>query len=330
MQPDQTGQHAGRFCPADYRINPQIFARSTSTPEFDVVYVVGGLYGNTEALKLICQAFDAEPNSRKCMVFNGDFHWFDVADAEFIEIEKKASQYVQLRGNVETELARHVAVGESDIGCGCAYPDDVPAKDVDYSNKIIQQLRATYQRLRTENSVATNLSDLPMAMRVQVGGLGIAVTHGDIDSLAGWSLAHNRIESTLATSLGRKLHELAIDVVASSHTCLPALHRRNGKLIVNNGAAGLGNFQSNTAGLVTRISKDNEVLSLLPIEYKSELKVSAGAVNVQALSVPFDDVTWQRKFLAQWPSASAAHESYWKRIQQGTSYSVKQAMQYEL
>jgi predicted phosphodiesterase len=328
MQLDQVGQRAGRFCPADYRINPQVFARSISTPEFDVVYVVGGLYGNTEALKLICQAFDAEQSPRKCMVFN--FHWFDVADVEFIEIEKKTSQYVRLRGNVETELARHVAEGESDIGCGCAYPDDVPAKDVDYSNRIIQQLRATYQRLRAENSVATNLSDLPMAMRVQVGGLGVAITHGDIDSLAGWSLAHNRIESTLAASLGKKLHELAIDIVASSHTCLPALHRRNGKLIVNNGAAGLGNFQSNTAGLVTRISREKKALSKLPIEYECELKVGADVVNVQALSVRFDDHAWQQKFLAQWPSVSAAHESYWNRIQQGTNYSVKQAMQYEL
>jgi predicted phosphodiesterase len=333
MQLDKSVKiEAGRFCPADYRIDQKLFAKSQATMEFDLVYVVGGLYGNTEALRVICDAFEADPVSNKCMIFNGDFHWFDVSAAEFLEIEFQTSKYMRLRGNVETELARDVKVGDEDVGCGCAYPDEVSSKEVDYSNAIIQQLRATYRQLCESGNLTTNLNELPMATRFQIGGVGVAVTHGDTDSLAGWNLAHHRIESTLADELAHKLDVLEVDVVASSHTCLPALHKSKGKLVANNGAAGLANFQGDTTGLITRIvrkSTDNAMNLKLPIAYQTDLVSNCGAVNVKALKVPFNNPAWQHKFIAQWPRESAAYESYWKRIQLGTSYTEKQAMQYE-
>jgi predicted phosphodiesterase len=321
---------AGRFCPADYRIDHALFKREANTPQFELMYVVGGLYGNSEALNLICDAFDSEPSRTKCMVFNGDFHWFDVSAEEFLNIESSTSRYRRLRGNVETELARNFAQGEADIGCGCAYPNDVSNNDVEYSNRIIRQLRENYQRLRTEFILKTSLAELPIAARFQIGDASVAVTHGDIDSLAGWGLAHNRIAATLENGLAKTLDDLSLDIVASSHTCLPALNRSHGKVIVNNGAAGLANFNADTAGLITRISVEKKIEPPLPIAYECDLQCRAGKVNVQALRVPFDDHAWQQKFLSQWPSGSAAYESYWKRIQLGTSYTVKQAMQYEL
>jgi predicted phosphodiesterase len=333
MQLDESVRiEAGRFCPADYRIDQKLFAKSQKTMEFDLVYVVGGLYGNTEALSVICDAFEAEPVSKKCMIFNGDFHWFDVSAAEFLEIECQTSKYMRLRGNVETELARDVKVGDDDVGCGCAYPDSVSSKEVDYSNAIIQQLRATYRQLFASDTLTANLNELPMATRFQIGGVGVAITHGDIDSLAGWNLAHHRIESTLADELAHKLDALDVDVVASSHTCLPALHKSNAKLVANNGAAGLANFQGDTSGLITRIAQrtlGNANTSKLPIAYQTDFVSKRGTVNVKALKVPFNDQAWQDKFIAQWPRESAAYESYWKRIQLGTSYTEKQAMQYE-
>jgi predicted phosphodiesterase len=330
MQRDQpTEALAGRFCPPDYRLDSTAFLRSAATLSVEVLYVVGGLYGNTEALQLICDAFDKESSKSKCMIFNGDFHWFDISPTEFLAIENKTAHYQRLRGNVETELARPVAEGEDDIGCGCAYPEEVASREVEYSNAIIRQLRETYQSLIAKGQIKTNLSTLPMGARFQLGDVGVAVTHGDIDSLAGWSLAHNRIKPTLENGLANKLDELDVDVVASSHTCLPALNVTNGKLVVNNGSAGLANFQGDTSGLITRISTEHTASSSLSVVYETHLSARADGVRVQALRVPFDDQIWQQKFLAQWPSESAAFESYWKRIRLGTSYKVKQAMQYE-
>lgn len=320
---------AGRFCPSDYRIDSKSFIRSSATSTLDVLYVVGGLYGNTEALQLICDAFEKEPCKNKGMIFNGDFHWFDVFATEFIAIENRTANYMRLRGNVETELARVLASGDQDIGCGCAYPEEVGSREVEYSNKIIRQLQETYQSLKATGQLNTNLANLPMAARLQVGDVGVAVTHGDIDSLAGWNLSHNRIKSTLESGLAKKLNDLDVDVVASSHTCLPALNVTNGKLVVNNGAAGLANFQGDTSGLITRISTEQETSSSLSVVYENHLATKTGNVHVQALRVSFNDQVWQQKFLAQWPSESAAFESYWKRVSQGTSYTVKQAMQYE-
>src|SRR3989442_2136023 len=64
-------ERAGRMCPADYRYPPSVFDRP---PELttDVIYVVGGLYGNLAALDAVERLAAQE---RAIVVFNGDFHW---------------------------------------------------------------------------------------------------------------------------------------------------------------------------------------------------------------------------------------------------------------
>ena len=93
---------AGRMCPADYRYPPSVLDRS---PEFaaDVLYVVGGLYGNLAALDRVEQLAEQEGAT---VVFNGDFHWFDAEPAWFAEIETRIAHHRAMRGNVETEAAR--------------------------------------------------------------------------------------------------------------------------------------------------------------------------------------------------------------------------------
>ena len=70
---DGPDERAGRMCPADYRYPPTVFDRP---PDFaaNVLYVVGGLYGNLPALDCVERLAGAE---RATVVFNGDFHWFD-------------------------------------------------------------------------------------------------------------------------------------------------------------------------------------------------------------------------------------------------------------
>ncbi len=79
------GNRAGRICPASYSYSPSSFARP---PELraEVLYVVGGLYGNRFALAAIeqmaaCETLDTQ------IVFNGDYHWFDVDVDTFAHID---------------------------------------------------------------------------------------------------------------------------------------------------------------------------------------------------------------------------------------------------
>ncbi|MFL6936766.1 MAG: hypothetical protein ACJ8EJ_19170, partial [Xanthobacteraceae bacterium] len=94
----------GRVCPVGYRYDPSELDRE---PEIaaDVLYVVGGLYGNAPALDTVERLVQAE-RGPVTLVFNGDFHWFDAEPAWFGEIERRVARHMATRGNVETEIAR--------------------------------------------------------------------------------------------------------------------------------------------------------------------------------------------------------------------------------
>src|SRR5262245_29488325 len=144
--------HAGRVCPADYRYSPTVFDRA---PEFaaDVLYVVGGLYGNLAALAEV-ERLAADEGAQ--VVFNGDFHWFDAEPAWFAEIERRVADNRAMRGNVETEIARANDIG---AGCGCAYPVSVGEDVVRRSNDILIELR---RAAATLPGAAARLAALPM------------------------------------------------------------------------------------------------------------------------------------------------------------------------
>ena len=105
---------AGRICPASYSYSPATFARP---PELraEVLYVVGGLYGNRFALAEIERMAACETAGTQ-MVFNGDFHWFDADADSFARIDNAVARHTALRGTVETELAGD----DESNGCGCA------------------------------------------------------------------------------------------------------------------------------------------------------------------------------------------------------------------
>src|SRR5688572_731748 len=93
----------GRICPVGYRYAPRVFDRA---PDFEAetLYVVGGLYGNVEALDALA-AMAARERRPVTFVFNGDFHWFDAAPEDFRAIAAGVAPHRRLRGNVETEIA---------------------------------------------------------------------------------------------------------------------------------------------------------------------------------------------------------------------------------
>ena len=185
------------------------------------------------------------------------------------------------------------------------------------SNLIIEWLRATARHFP---QALAGLGALPMHLRVDVGGIRVAVVHGDADSLAGWHFS----QETLATPEGvrgaqARFAEAQVDIFASSHTCLPVLQRFDTRrVVVNNGSAGMPNFSGDLDGLVTRIALAPSQDAL----YGCRL----GEVCVEALALRYDVQGWQRRFLQQWPAGTEAHASYYARISNGPSYTRAQAL----
>jgi hypothetical protein len=301
----------GRTCPLSYRYSASsITARLSLNAE--TLWIAGGLYGNTLALDALLEAYEAD-RSTKALVFNGDFHWFDVDAAEFRRVNQTVLGFHALRGNVETELA----IPEQGAGCGCAYPDWVGDSTVEHSNRIIERLRAT--ALASGASLA-KLSSLPMYLAARVGNATIGIVHGDAGTLAGWGFS----QEALATPDGHAaalaaFAQAGVDVFASSHTCLPVMQSfDSGQVLVNNGSAGMANFYGATHGVAARISVFRNPHALYSARCRD--------VWVEAIALPYDNRVWQERFLAQWPPGTDAHTSYWERITRGPRYEVAQAV----
>jgi hypothetical protein len=289
---------AGRDCPLDYRLARDAFA---GEPLFhcQVLYVVGGLYGNRQALSALEKRLAAEPGAR--VVFNGDAHWFD-RDAEiFQQIEQGLSAYLALRGNVETELGR---TDDSGAGCGCAYPMNVDDDVVERSNAIQQTLKQTVQALP---GMAECLAARASTALVSVAGQRIAISHGDEQSLAGWNCSRETLsEPARQQQLDNWLAENTVRVLATSHSCAAvALNLVHGALI-NNGAAGLPNFAGSHYGLISRIATTPHPAALY--------RCQRDGLFIEALPLNYDHAAFLADFDRQWPDHSPAAKSYRSRI----------------
>jgi hypothetical protein len=301
----------GRVCPVGYRYAPASFDRPADL-DADVLYVVGGLYGNAGALDAV-EALAAREHGRVKIVFNGDFHWFDADAAAFARIERGVGAHAATRGNVETELARD----DAGAGCGCAYPDEVSDADVERSNAILARLREVARGLP---GARERLGALPMTRVAAVAGVRVGIVHGDAESLAGWTFAHDRLDAEgTAARLAAWFDAARVSVFASSHTCLPVCRVLGERALINNGAAGMPNFSGTRFGIATRIAAD-------PVGGDVALYgVRVGGVQVQAVRLDYDAAGFERAFLAAWPPGSAAHVSYHHRIVHGPGYALARA-----
>jgi len=310
----------GRNCPLHYRYAPASLNRS---PEIvaDTLYVVGGLYGNAPALRTITALAAAEP-APVSLAFNGDFNWFNTDAAGFAAINKTVLAHHALRGNVETELADD----DGTAGCGCAYPVSVSDAEVGRSNAMLAQLRATARALP---HLRAQLAALPMNLVAEIGGLRIAIVHGDCESLAGWTYDESALANAAnVATVARHLAATRTRIIASSHTCLPValtLDTTHGPCaLFNNGAAGMPNFAGTVFGVITRIATT-------PAPSPAALYGTViDGVHIDALAVAYNHAEWQQEFIANWPAGSAGHLSYHQRIINGPRYGINRAMRHDI
>lgn len=186
--------------------------------------------------------------------------------------------------------------------------------EVERSNVIMECLRTV---ARGSPDLRARLGALPVYAVADVGGLRVAIVHGDADSLAGWGFSQEALRDAAGRVTAAARFEAAdVRVFASSHTCLPVMQglatARGRCVLANNGAAGMPNFRGTRHGLLTRISRTPAPDAL----YGTILD----GVHIEALPVPYDHARFERAFLANWPAGSPAHESYYRRITAGPPY----------
>ena len=304
----------GRVCPLRYRYGPRAIA---AAPErrAEILYVVGGLYGNLPALDAV-EAMAAAERAPVTLCFNGDFNWFDVDDAGFRAVNERVLRHEAILGNVEAEFG----APDDAAGCGCAYPESVDEGVVARSNAIHARLKKTAAR---HPDLLARILALPMVARFRVGGARVGVVHGDAESLAGWRFDPAALDDPRdAPWRAGAFAQAQVDIFASTHTCLPAIRRidpAGAQVVANNGATGMPNAKGACHGLLTRISPAR---SAHPPLYGCKV----GGVFVDSLSVYYDDARWRGEFLANWPEGSAAWRSYYRRIAQGPEYRLQKSV----
>ena len=207
-----------------------------------------------------------EPGGPATIVFNGNFHWLDLDPEDFRGISETVLAHHATKGNVEAELASE----DETAGCGCAYPDYIGDDVVDRSNQIITRLRATAGQFP---DLVGRLGELPRHLTAGVAGERVGILHGDPESLAGWRLALEAMEPgdpdvrrrvgwrgrpTTAAELLDWFARAKVSVFASTHTGLPFAQvvpdSGQGRLVINNGSAGLPSFADTSYGVITRLS----------------------------------------------------------------------------
>lgn len=325
---------AGRNCPLSYRYRPEDF---TEPPVFetDILYVVGGLYGNLEALYIILEMAERERRTNQSVriVFNGDFNWFNIDGADFEFINRTVFAHAACLGNVEFEIATP-SLG---AGCGCAYPAYVSEIMVQRSNAIMQRLQQTasaYPALRRA------LTALPLHLTVSVASERIAILHGDPESLAGWAFSVEHMPPA-DTALRERMQcgdspampveqitdyfqRANVRVFACSHTCLPFAQVvewvQGPGLVINNGTAGMPNFQGTHFGVMTRIASDTRI----PV--RSLYGLQLGRLRCDAIAVEYDQRSWLRRFRKSWSLDSPAYQNYFRRITYGPDYAMTAAV----
>lgn len=292
----------GRNCSIDYILNKN-WASNINEHNNSTIYIVGGLYGNFEALKTI-KDFASNEDEYPLIIFNGDIHWFDIYEDDFLKVENLIKNDIKLLGNVEYELINP----NNNLGCGCNYPEDVDDEVVERSNDIHSTMKDNLKNSSILNDIRTREKTYVL----EYLGKKIAITHGDEKSLSGWDCSIDSLkDKNREQNLNLWLEENKVDFLVTTHTCLPVVKKLNKKYVLNNGSSGMANIKGTTYGIFIRIS--NKPCSQAIISIKEDniyLELVKVDFNVESFINWFDNI---------WNSKSPASISYRNRILNGTN-----------
>ena len=294
----------GRNCSLEYILQKDWTKKSKKLEE-EVIYIVGGLYGNRYALEIINKMAHDE-NAK--VVFNGDMHWFDIEKEDFLKIEELSKDSIKLLGNVEFELLNNT----SSLGCGCNYPEDVSDGVVERSNIIHNMMKENIKG----NQILNDIKERSKTLVLDFFGKKIAITHGDEKSMSGWKCSNENLKlESRKKELDNWFKENDIDILATTHTCLPVVYDNGRNIVINNGAAGMANIQGQTFGLFTRIARSKHEKAIISQEI--------GELFVELVKVDFDIEKFKLWFEKIWSDDSPASISYKNRIINGTSLAIE-------
>ena len=294
----------GRNCSLEYILQKDWTKKSKKLEE-EVIYIVGGLYGNRYALEIINKMTHDE-NAK--VVFNGDMHWFDVEKEDFLKIEELSKDSIKLLGNVEFELLNNT----SSLGCGCNYPEDVSDGVVERSNVIHNMMKENIKG----DQILNDIKERSKTLVLDFFGKKIAITHGDEKSMSGWGCSNENLKLvSRKKELDNWFKENDIDILATTHTCLAVVYDNGRNIVINNGAAGMANIKGETFGLFTRIAKNSHKKAIYS-EYRDGL-------YVELVKVDFNIEKFKLWFEKVWPDDSPASISYKNRIINGTSLTIE-------
>ena len=295
----------GRNCSLAYILNKN-WTENIGDAKSDVLYIVGGLYGNLFALNKINELAKSE-NAQ--IIFNGDMHWFDVKEEDFLTIEKNSEENsIKLLGNVEYEL-----ISKDDLlGCGCNYPEDVESGVVERSNIIHKIMKENVKN----NEILEDIKSREKTLVIRYFDKNIAITHGDEKSMSGWECSYDNLQNKKRQKeLDSWFEKNNIDIMATTHTCLPVVYNNGKNIVVNNGASGMANIINTTYGLVTRIA-----ITPSPLAIISE---KTGNIYVELIKIEFDINKFLEWFESVWDNDSPASISYKNRIINGTKLKIE-------
>lgn len=284
----------GRVGAEDYAIAPEEWDKSP-VAKCDVLYSVGGVYGNIEAMKTVREMVKSEQGD-VCVVYNGDYHWFDGTAENFLEVERLLEGSIPMNGNVELELARLEDCG---VGCGCSYPTTMSDAFVGRSNAIFGRMKESVKDLPEVRAIGNR----PAWGVVEVGEARVGITHGDERSVSGWGCSvENLQDPARKAELDRFFSERSIDVLSTTHTCAAAALALSHGVVINNGSAGLPEYKSKLFGLVNRVAKTPHPDAV----YRAKVK----GVFVEAVPVRYDQNAFISWFDSVWELDSPAAQSY--------------------
>ena len=90
---------AGRLCPLSYRTGAALL-RDSAVVRCNTAYIVGGLYGNLEALAVLERRAEAEGAA---LIFNGDFNFLNAEPSWWRDVNEAVARHTATAGNVEVE-----------------------------------------------------------------------------------------------------------------------------------------------------------------------------------------------------------------------------------